>query len=161
MQKSTSSSDKEFNLGDITTYQAGVVQSTAFRVINKITTDLLKEHNLSTMQWFIIGTIYDAGGNGISITDLAKKLDTGVSFLTNSINVLELKGMVVRKEHLKDSRVRLVQLKPAYKAECLIIEEKMRQKLRAKLYDRITPEDLRIYIKVLNQLATLEKPNNK
>lgn len=157
MQKSISNDGEVPELSQIKTYQAGVVQSTAFRVINKITTDLLKEHNLSTMQWFIIGTIYDAGANGISITDLANKLDTGVSFLTNSINVLELKDMVLRKEHHKDSRVRLVQLKPAFKSECLLIEEKLRQKMRSALYDRITPEDLRIYIKVLNQLASLEK----
>lgn len=155
MQKSINFNGDELDLGKIKTYQAGVIQSTAFRVINKVTTDLLKEYNLSTMQWFIVGTVYDAGDSGISITELSQKLDTGVSFLTNSINVLELKGMVIRKEHGKDSRVRLVCLNPSFKTECIDIEIKLRQKMRDTLYDHITREDLMVYIKVLNQLASL------
>ncbi|MGI9027834.1 MAG: MarR family winged helix-turn-helix transcriptional regulator [Candidatus Saccharimonadales bacterium] len=155
MQKSINFQGDYLDLAQVKTYQAGVLQSTAFRVINKVTTDMLKEHNLSTMQWFIVGTVHDAGDEGISITDLARKLDTGVSFLTNSINVLELKGMVNRKEHAKDSRVRIVRLSPSFKSECLDIETKLRQKMRETLYDHITPEDLRVYIKVLKQLASL------
>ena len=37
MEKSTESNSKELNIADITTYQAGVIQSTAFRAINKVT----------------------------------------------------------------------------------------------------------------------------
>jgi DNA-binding MarR family transcriptional regulator len=155
MQLSTENTISDFTLGDIKTYQAGVIQSTAFRAINKITANLLKEYNLSTMQWFIVGTVYDAGAKGISISELARKIDTGISFLTNSINVLELKGMVIRKDHSKDSRVRLVQINPSFKEECVNIETRLRQKMRDTLYDRITPEDLKVYIKVLNQLASL------
>lgn len=155
MGKSTDITEENFNLANVKTYQAGVIQSTAFRVINKTTANLLKEYNLSTMQWFIVGTVYDADKKGISITDLANKLDTGISFLTNSINVLELKGMVVRKDHNKDSRVRLVHINPEFKPQCADIEERLREKMREKLYDHITREDLQTYIKVLKQLSAL------
>lgn len=155
MEKSTDANNKEFDIANITTYQAGVIQSSAFRVINKVTTGMLKEYNLSTMQWFIVGTVYDAGDDGISITDLARKLDTGISFLTNSINVLELKGMVIRREHGSDNRVRLVHINPSFKPKCAKIENKLREEMRKTLYSRITRDELNTYIKVLNQLASL------
>lgn len=155
MEKSTEPKDKEVDIANITTYQAGVIQSTAFRVINKVTATMLKDYNLSTMQWFIVGTVYDAGDEGISITDLSRKLDTGISFLTNSINVLELKKMVIRREHGKDNRVRLVHIHPSFKPKCAQIEKKLREKMRVTLYDRITRDELNTYIKVLDQLASL------
>lgn len=157
MEKSTEHNGKAIELANIKTYQAGVIQSTAFRVINKITASLLKSYNLSTMQWFIVGTVYDAGARGISITDLSRKLDTGISFLTNSINVLELKGMVIRKDHIKDNRVRLVHINIDFKPKCVKIETELRQKMRETLYDRITREELNTYIKVLHQLASLQR----
>lgn len=155
MEKSTEPNYKELDLANITTYQAGVIQSTAFRVINKVTATMLKEYNLSTMQWFIVGTVYDAGDDGISITDLSRKLDTGISFLTNSINVLELKNMVIRREHSKDNRIRLVHINPSFRPKCTKIEKRLREKMRTTLYDRITRDELNTYIKVLNQLASL------
>ncbi len=155
MEKSTKHDSKELDIADITTYQAGVIQSTAFRVMNKVTATMLKDYNLSTMQWFIVGTVYDAGDEGISITDLSRKLDTGISFLTNSINVLELKKMVVRRDHGTDSRVRLVHINPSFKPKCVQIENKLREEMRKTLYSHITREELTTYIKVLNQLAAL------
>lgn len=155
MEKSNNTNNKDLALADIKTYQAGVIQSTAFRVMNKVTATLLKDYNLSTMQWFIVGTVYDAGERGISITDLSRKLDTGISFLTNSINVLELKKMVVRREHSTDNRVRLVHIHPSFKSKCVQIETELRQKMRETLYDHITRDELNTYIKVLHRLASL------
>lgn len=155
MGKSTDASLRKIDIANISTYQVGVIQSTAFRVINKVTAAMLKDYNLSTMQWFIVGTVFDAGDEGISITDLSRKLDTGISFLTNSINVLELKGMVVRREHGSDSRIRLVHINPAFKPKCVKIEKKLREEMRKTLYSRITRDELNTYIKVLDQLASL------
>ncbi|CAN5452272.1 hypothetical protein BH10PAT3_BH10PAT3_5840 [soil metagenome] len=155
MDKSTQLQNESIDLGTITTYDSGVVQSTAYRVLNKNVTELLKKHDITMMQWFVLGTIYSSGTGGIRLTDLARKVDTGLPFLTNLINLLETKGMVHRISNQEDSRSKFVVVTPNYSPKCRIIERDLREGLRKALYRHITPEDLRVYIKVLYQLASL------
>lgn len=144
------------DISKITTYQSGVVQSAAYRNLNRHFSELLKEYDLTCMQWFVIGTILDAGPDGIRLTDLARKLQTGLPFITNIINLLESKNMVERKENETDSRVRCVSIMPEFVAECYEIEKRLRVKLRKSIYQNITPAELKTYIKVLYQLSRLQ-----
>jgi DNA-binding MarR family transcriptional regulator len=155
MDKSLSYKKETINLTTITTYESGVVQSTAYRVLGKRVTELLKKHDISMMQWFVLGTIYSAGTGGLRLTDLAAKVDTGLPFLTNLINLLESKGMVVRVNNLDDSRSKFVVVTPSFSRKCPVIEMDLRKGLRDSLYKNINPEDLLVYIKVLYQLAAL------
>ena len=142
-------------LSSISTYESGVVQSTAFRVLGKHVTEILKKYDISMMQWFVLGTIYSSGTGGIRLTDLAKKVDTGLPFLTNLINMLVQKGMVYRVSNVDDSRSKFVVVTPSFSPKCRVIEKDLRKNLRAKLYQHISQDDLRTYIKVLYQLAAL------
>ncbi len=148
--------NQQKNLKNVATYQSGVVQSSAHRALKKHTDSFLQEYGITTMQWFIIGTIYDAGSEGIRVTDLAKKIDTTLAFLTNSVNILQHKNWVVRTTSQDDSRSKRVTLTSECQKLCPIIEENLRKKLRSSLYSKITPEDLRTYIKVLYVLADLD-----
>lgn len=143
------------DLSKITTYQSGVIQAAAFRNLSRHFSGLLSEHGLTAMQWYVVGTVYDAGPEGIKLTDLARKLQTGLPFITNVINLLETKDIVFRRSSDTDNRTKFVTLNPEYQAKLLSIEEDLRSKLRASIYTDITPEDLRIYIKVLYQLAAI------
>jgi DNA-binding MarR family transcriptional regulator len=143
------------DLSKITTYQSGVIQSAAFRALKKYTDDCLREHGITTMQWFIIGTLLDAGPKGMRITDLSYKVDTTLSFLTNTVNLLESKNMLVRLEHASDSRARMVTVSKVFRPKCKVIERDLRNKLRKTLYANISPEELRTYIKVLYELSNL------
>ena len=148
---------KDFSdLSKITTYQSGVIQSAAFRNLKKHTDEALSIHSLSTMQWFIIGTILDADGDGIRITDLARQVGTTLGFLTNAINLLQSRGILMRASHEDDSRAKLVYVSPGYRKTCQKIEEDLRNKLRTTLYAKVTPEELRTYVKVLYQFAELD-----
>lgn len=147
--------DEYLELSSVTTYQSGVVQSAAFRNLKKHTDDCLREHGLTTMQWFIIGTVYDAGDNGIRITELAKLVGTTLGFLTNSINLLESKGMLTRAGDNKDSRAKLVYVSASYRKTCKIIEKDLRAKLRLSIYSKVTPAELRVYVNVLYKFANL------
>jgi DNA-binding MarR family transcriptional regulator len=143
------------DLSKITTYQSGVIQSAAFRALKKHTDDCLREYDITTMQWFIIGTLLDAGPKGMRITDLSYKVDTTLSFLTNTVNLLESKGMLVRLEHASDNRARMVTVSKSFRPKCKSIERDLRAKLRKSLYSKISSDDLRVYIKVLYQLSNL------
>lgn len=144
------------DISKITTYQSGVAQSSAYRNLNKLFSKLLKDHGLTSMQWFIIGTIYDAGTEGINLTNLAQKLQTGLPFITNTINLLESKGIVSRRGSLVDSRAKHVSIMPEYISECEQIEIDLRDKLRTSIYSDISQKDFKIYMKVLYRLSNIK-----
>lgn len=144
------------DLSNITTYQAGVAQSSAYRNLNKLFSAMLKEHELTSMQWFVLGTIYDAGHEGIQLTQLSTKLQTGLPFITNTINLLESKGMVQRRGSPTDSRSKMVLITDAYIPVCEKIEDDLRNKMRGTVYADISREELQTYIKVLVQLSQLK-----
>lgn len=153
--KSSPSNNTVFKLADVTTYQSGVAQASAFRVVKHHTAHFLKDYNLTCMQWFTIGTILDAGPEGIRLSDLAKELDTTLAYMTNTINLLESRGILIKKAHQYDARTKLVSVRPSYKKTCQKIERSLRERLREMLYQNIEHDELEIYVDVLYKLGKL------
>lgn len=146
-----------FTLSSITTYQAAVQQSRAFRELKTLKDKVLKPHDLTGSQWSVLGFVYDAGKNGIRITALADHLDTTQAFITNTINTLVSKGYVERKADKTDNRARCVVLKPRFVAMVEQIEQDVRAALRREIYNKVTPEELKIYVNVLAKFADTSK----
>lgn len=143
-------------LAGITTYQAGVLQASTNRILQKHCDRILKEYGITKTQWLIIGTINDAGENGIRITELTEKLDTTMAYLTNTINLLESKGILTRITHHADSRSKLICINKDYQPKCQQIEKTLRDGLRQSIYSKIDPTEFAVYMKVMAQLATIE-----
>lgn len=152
MNKSRKFSEKDISL--ITTYQSGIAQASAHRRVNRIVTDFLLAHNLSPMQWFTLGTIYDASPAGIRLSDLARSLDTTLPYITNSINMLESKNLVGKMTHPGDSRIKIVAVNPEKIPIIQEIEAGLRERMRDELYseDRISREELSVYIHVIYKM---------
>jgi DNA-binding MarR family transcriptional regulator len=155
MNPSSKKSNSSFKLADVTTYQSGVAQASAFRVVKHHTAHFLKDYNLSCMQWFTIGTILDAGTEGIRLSDLASTLDTTLAYMTTTVNLLESREIINKKAHQYDARTKLVSVNPKYKKTCAKIEEGLRARLREVLYENISHEELTTYVKVLYKLSKL------
>jgi len=153
MNKSNSFSNKD--IGQISTYQSGVAQASAHRVINRVVSDYLISYDLTAMQWFIIGYIFDAGQAGMQLGELSRIIGTTLPYTTNTINLLESKGIVNKKVHGQDSRVKLVTIDPKHYEMVEEIETGLREELRRVLYsrDNISREDLQAYIRVLYQIT--------
>lgn len=143
------------DLSSVTTYQAGVVQASAHRLLQKHCDDILMPYGITKMQWLIIGTVLDAGAKGIRLTELAEQLGTGLPYLTNTVNLLESKKILRRKNDGTDSRSKNIFINKRFIPKCAVIEETLRQELRKSIYGNIDPADFRIYIKVLFQLADI------
>lgn len=145
-----------FELSELTTYQVGVYQAAAARAIQKHKDEYLKPHGLSGAQWLVIGTVLDSGNKGCRITDLANSLDVTMAFLTNTVNLLESKGVLERVKNLNDSRSRIIRVTKKYKPICVKIENDLRAKFRKSLYSKITAQELRTFVKVLYKFSELE-----
>ena len=150
-----SSNQPKINLAQITTYQSGIAQASAHRVINRVVSDYLLEHGISAMQWFTIGTIFDAGEKGIRLSDLMKKLQTTLPYITNTVTLLESKGIVQKVSHAGDSRIKLVSITPKYRRTVRQIEAGLRDHLRQTLYneDDISRQELQDYITVVYKIT--------
>ncbi len=142
------------DISQISTYQSGVAQAAAHRLINRTVTDYLLAYGLTPMQWFALGFIYDAGEAGIRLSDLARAIDTTLPYVTNTVALLESKGLVNKHLHKGDSRIKLVSVSKHYIATIEEIEEGLRERLRMELYNenRITRDELQAYIHVLYKI---------
>lgn len=138
-----------------TTYQAGMTQAFVNRRLQRICDAILKPYNITKMQWLIIGNVLDAKEKGIRVSDLAEKLGTTMSFLTTSINTLESRGILERRVDDADTRVKQVVVSKSYVATCQDIEKTLRDGLRKTIYANIDPQDFRVYLKVMHQLAQI------
>jgi DNA-binding MarR family transcriptional regulator len=151
----TSSQSPKNDISQITTYQSGITQAAAHRAINRIVSDYLLEHGLTAMQWFTIGTIYDSGDKGIRLSDLMRKLHTTLPFVTNTVSMLESKGIAQKVTHADDSRIKLVSITLSYKPTVEQIETELRDRMRETLYDAdgISRKELQDYISVLYKIV--------
>ncbi len=141
------------DLKAVTTYQALVYQSRANRTVKAFIQQTLREHNLTMMQWSVLGFVKDAGKEGIRISDLAEKIDSSLAFITNSVNALEEKGMVYRIGHETDNRAKLVCVTPKYRLRLDQIEEELRVQLSTWFAKYIDKKELETHFKVLKDLA--------
>jgi DNA-binding MarR family transcriptional regulator len=145
------------DLSELSTYQALVYQSKANRSIKTQFEKTLKHHNLTMMQWSVLGFVKEAGKTGIRISDLAQKIDTSLAFITNSVNTLEAKGMVQRLDHSTDNRAKLICIAPNYRRKIDSIEAELRTALGAWVESRASVDELVMYIKVLKNFAQAEQ----
>jgi DNA-binding MarR family transcriptional regulator len=155
MSESTHNPDRMIELAHVTTYQSGLMQSKAHRTLNAYFARCLKTHNLTAMQWFIIGAVKDAGEHGITMSELAKVLGSTLPTLTEAASLLELKGWLNKKSHATDGRARMIVLSPDKYAQCDAIEQDLRVQLRKTIYAKINQADLATYVNVLYKLADI------
>jgi DNA-binding MarR family transcriptional regulator len=141
---------------NITTYAAGVAQASTHRKLQKYCDEVLAEFGITKMQWLIIGTVLDSGEKGVRLSDLAVTMGTNLPYLTNTINLLESKNILERKEDASDSRAKRVMVNGQFAKKCDLIEKTLRDKLRKTIYAQISPEEFRIYMKVTFQLGEIE-----
>ncbi|QHN43221.1 hypothetical protein GII36_05225 [Candidatus Mycosynbacter amalyticus] len=147
------------DISQITTYESGIMQSAAHRILGRIESEYLAQYNLTSMQWFAVGIVRDAGERGIGLSDLMRTLDTTMPYITTLVATLEAKGILHKISDTSDSRVKLAVLNPKYRKTVDKIELGLRDELRLKLYreDHITREELSSYIAVLYKIVQASK----
>lgn len=145
------------DLSNITTYQAGVQQASMHRILQKHCDAILKPYGISKMHWLIIGTVLDSGEAGVRLTELAESLNTTMSYITNAVNLLESRSMLIRSDSSTDSRSKLISINPSFIPKCTEIENTLRIGLRNSIYANVDPKDFLIYMKVMYQLSLVDK----
>lgn len=145
------------NLSQLKTYQVGVLEAASHRALRAHKDTLLRGYGLTGVDWYLIGMVADAGTEGIRSTDLAKTLGVTMGFLTKTVGMLDTRGILQKIANAQDGRSAYIRLHPDYQRTFEEVEAALRDKLRKSLYSLITPEELKIYISVLDKFSTLDK----
>ncbi len=141
-------------LSEFSTYRTGVLQATGYRNLREFMAITLDPHNISSTEWSILGIVHEETVNGgVRVSELANILDVQTSFITNMVAKLQKQGYVKHKFDDDDGRVRLIVATEKAHLKVIEIESTMRQDMK-KWLSNIEPNDLLIYIKVLNQIAS-------
>lgn len=147
----------DIDISAITTYQAGALQASAHRFLQKKSDEILAPFGISKMEWMVIGAVLDAGEAGAKPSDLAEELATTRAYLTKMVNELETKGYLIKSKSKKDPRSRIIVINPKVKKDCQMIEARLRRGLREVVYPDISPENLHVYMKVMHKLNHIHK----
>lgn len=145
------------SFNDLKTYHVGVLEAAAHRALRQHKDQLLRGYDLTGSDWYLIGTVADAGKQGIRSTDLAQYLGVTMGFLTKTITLLEAKGILIKKANAKDARSSYIALNSKYRKTLDEIEQALRFKLKESIYSLISPDDLKTYVQVLDKLSALDK----
>lgn len=144
------------SLSELTTYNVGVIEATAHRTLRLHKDSLLKNYGLTGVEWYIIGTVADAGNSGIRTTDLANILGTTMGFLTKTVALLEAKNYIFKKANADDARSSFICFNEKKRTTIEEIEVALRHKLRKSIYGHISPEELLTYISVMQKFSRIK-----
>jgi len=148
--------ETDFDLESVTTYYVGRLEASAHRSIRVFKDKTLSKYDITGMQWLVIGSVLDSGTLGMRITDLSNQLGTTLGFMTNTVNLLVSKKMLARIDNIHDNRSKIVTVTKKFKPLCRVIEKELRQELRKSIYSRLSPEELKTYIKDLQALTEID-----
>lgn len=106
----------------------------AFRKLSRVTAEKVLKYGITTTQFFLLIALYEE--DGITITDLAKKVALDKATLTGLLDRLERDSFLERRPDLNDRRVIRIYLRePALKIKGRL----------QRLYTRINREFLSLF----------------
>jgi DNA-binding MarR family transcriptional regulator len=136
------------------TFEAGILQARAYRNLRAFMQDNLEKHELTMMQWALLGTIATAGPKGMTINELARILDVEGSLITNMVNTAVKSGIIQKRVHPTDSRVRIVLATKTGSQLVERVEAELRTAMHAWL-SGVPRTALLSYLRTLEKIANL------
>lgn len=126
-----------------------------YRALKTYTGDKLSVHNISTIDWALLGLLYD-NSDGIRSSHLAEELGVEAPFVTVLFGKLKKMNLVDSKVDKNDSRVKNIFLTPKGKLFMPKVEAELFQELKIFIED-IPKKDVVVYLSVLEQIINNSK----
>ena len=141
------------------TYNAGLLQAKAFRILKKHTNTALKPYDISATEWGILGLLQDERSD-IKLSDIASALGVKAPFITRSMAVLLAKGYVTQVNLPKDARVRIARLTPTGK-KFVTKTEPVVAKMIKTTFANISVRNLFGYVMTLHQIVEMYQEDSR
>ncbi len=139
------------------TYQLGLVQAKAFRILKQQTGAALEPYGITTTEWAFLGMLFDQP-DGIRAGEAADELGVEAPFVTRLVKSLEGRALIETKSSSEDSRAKVLCLTTAGSAFITEVEPVVRAALRTLARD-LSRKDLLGYMGTLEGIVRAgEKP---
>lgn len=139
------------DLTHLKTYEAGLIQAKAYRILNRFLTECLSRDDISLPEWALLG-ILEQSAEPVGMTHLAEALGVENPMATSLVNSLEQKGLVERVAHASDRRARKVGLSTEGREFVPGAEKRLRKDMREFLKG-CNPIHLKGYLEILEFIA--------
>jgi MarR family transcriptional regulator for hemolysin len=129
------------------------LQAKTYRLMRYMVDRLLKEHNLKTLDWSILGLL-DARKEGMRFTEIAREMGVEPPFITELISKLEKKSIVTSKDNPQDRRAKLIELTKKGQKKVEEIEKQLYTSM-SEFLKEISSNEVATYKNVMNKMETL------
>ncbi len=136
----------------ITMYQACLLHSRADRVLRALVADQLDYLKLTMMEWLLLGVIGEGPEEGLSLSEIAKRLDVSQPQVTALMVKVGQQKLVKQKIQRRDRRSRHVILSPRGQRMLTHTEEIIAQKMDNWLAE-IPTDQLQHYIETVKYIS--------
>ena len=136
------------------TYRAGLLQAKAYRILKQNTSKILEPYDLSTLDWALIGILYDSK-DGRRMSTLATLLGVEPPLISRMVGRLEKKGIMRQKKDGEDTRAKVVTLMAEGRKLVGRIEKVLRKEIKS-LFVGASPKDILHYLYVLEKIVENE-----
>jgi DNA-binding MarR family transcriptional regulator len=133
-----------------TTYQVGLLQTKAYRVLKQHTAKVLAEFDVSTIEWAFLGLLHDAP-QGMRLNVVAQELGVEAPFVTQMTTKLKKTGYFEHSEDPEDSRAKIIMLTKKGRDFVTMAEKHLRTETKV-LFEGVSGSDLLTYITVLDTI---------
>ena len=135
----------------LTTYNSGLLQTKAFRILKKHTTEMLEPFGLSTVAWALLGMLYDHK-KGMRSLVVADMLGVEQPFVTVLTNDLKKKGHVDVVNDPDDGRAKLLIITEEGSKAVPKIEKALRRDIKP-IINGISPKELLTFLRVMQSIV--------
>ena len=136
-------------------YSSGLLQGTAYQRLYDALNRALMPFAVSIPEWKLLGQLHEHGK--VKLSELADLLSYDPPMITKLAKLLEKKGLVERTHDIIDERAKVISITANGNKLIEGVEPEVK-KAMAMLLKGITPEELRIYIKVLIAIVNNTQP---
>ena len=132
-------------------YNIGIVQSLAFRILREHVYEALSQYELTPTYWSMLGIIADAR-DGVRQVEIAEALRVKAPLITVMVRELEERKLIKVVPNQFDARAKLIALTQAGKKYMKTVETTLQTEL-SQLLDGVTEADMHTYKKVLSAIV--------
>lgn len=135
-------------------YEIGMADMLCSRRLHTLRQQILMDYGLTTMEWFVLGTIYDAHkAGGIRITDLASRFSVKSTYITATVNGLKQKNLANAYVDKEDARARLVVVTKKGIEQVPVIDGKLQAATEQLLAGIVSEKDFAAFLHTIKELA--------
>jgi len=143
------------NAAGLSSYQIGLLQTKAYRILNHETARILKQYDITPIDWALLGLLYDSqlqSKGGRRLSDIAEELGVEAPFVTERAQDLIKLKLVSIIQSKDDKRVKHMELTEKAKLQIPSIEKDLLASMRPLIQGSSIKEILG-YKKVLEQIV--------